>query len=462
MKIILVYPNSKHEIIGWGDMGAVGEPLALEYLATGATADGHEVRILDLRLHPDALDETLLTYRPDILGVTGYSMHVKRNIAICRRTKELLPACQTVVGGHHATLMPEDFLEPSLDFVVQGEGVFPLRRILAQLSGTAPNEPIPGVWKREHGAFRCGGPAAEFEMDDIPQPDRSHTAADRESYYIDWMRPIALMRTTVGCPYRCSFCSLWRIMDGHYHRRSVDSVVAELRSISERYVFLVDDEPFVNSRRMKALAEAIAEARVDKEYFAYCRVDTFLRDRALMEQWRRIGLRRLFFGIESIFDSELQDYSKRQKRGQIVEAYREAKLLGIEIFSGFIINPSYGPSEFASLVAFIREHEISYPSFTILTPIPGTDATFDKVTEWQPNGRPDWDYFDLQHPVIPTKLPRDEFMQRYRDLYRVFSPKYLQFVRSDHPMFAAALLQGVRLARKNAQADLRAARPTVT
>jgi radical SAM superfamily enzyme YgiQ (UPF0313 family) len=165
-------------------------------------------------------------------------------------------------------------------------------------------------------------------------------------------------------------------------------------------------------------------------------------------QTTEVGLRRLFFGVETIFDNELKDYNKRQKREQILEAHREAKSLGIEIFSGFIINPSYGRSEFESLMAFIKEHDISYPSFTILTPIPGTDATFDQITERQPNGRPDWDYFDLQHPVVPTTLPRGEFMQHYRDLYRVFGEKYSRFIRPGHPMFATALIESLRLRKE--------------
>src|SRR6185312_489337 len=98
---------------------------------------------------------------------------------------------------------------------------------------------------------------------------------DRDRYFIDWMRPIALVRTTVGCPYRCSFCSLWKIMDGKYLRRDTSDVVAEIANIPERYVFLVDDEPFVNVRRMRLLAEQIADAGVDKEYFSYCRIDSF-------------------------------------------------------------------------------------------------------------------------------------------------------------------------------------------
>lgn len=426
MKVLLIYPNARKELIGYGDLGAIAEPLSLEYLAAGARLDSHDVRILDLRLHQEDLDRTVLEYAPDLVGVTGYSMHVLRMLNICRRVRELRPAARTVVGGHHATLMPEDFFEPQVDFVVCGEGVGPLRRLLGSLAAEGPVRGIAGLWARDGETFVSGGPPASFSIDDIPLPDRSLTAADRDSYFIDWMRPIALVRTTVGCPYRCSFCSLWKIMDGRYYLRDNQRVVDEIASLREDYVFLVDDEAFINAKRMTALAEALRDRGVRKRYFAYCRIDTFLHHRPTMELWREIGLERLFIGIEATSKEELDDYNKRIGVAQIEEGLRIARELGIGIFAGFVVNTSYTAGDFKRLERFIRHNRIEYPSFTVLTPIPGTAAleNFDHITERQPNGRPNWEMFDLQHPVTTTHLPRPEFERRYKDLYRVFSEKY--------------------------------------
>jgi radical SAM superfamily enzyme YgiQ (UPF0313 family) len=425
MKILLVYPNRTREIIGFGDLGAIAEPLALEYLSAGARADGHDVQILDLRLHPHDLRSTLLVFQPDLVGVTGYSMHVLRMLEICRSVKAELPTCVTVCGGHHATLMPEDFCEPEVDLIVQGEGVGPLRRILAYLNaGHAHAElAVPGVWVRAGDEHRAGAAPAPFAIDEVPPPDREVTRADRASYFIDWMQPIALLRTSVGCPYRCSFCSLWKVMDGRYHTREVERVVDEIASVPERYVFFVDDEPFVNPRRMAQLAQAIRARGIDKEYFAYCRVDSFVRDRALMQAWREAGLRRVFFGIEAVGDQELLDFNKRQKTQQVVEALRTARELDLSVLANFIVNPRAAPSDFERLVRFIEDNQIDYPTFTILTPLPGTAAceSFDQIIERQPNGRPNWALFDLQLPVTQTRLPREEFLAHYNDLYKVFA-----------------------------------------
>ena len=102
MKVLLVWPSSRNEVLGWGDLGAIAEPLALEYLAAGLCLDDHEVRILDLRLHPDTLEAILQEFQPQLVGVTAFSMHVEAAISICHRAKSCIPLCQTVVGGHHA------------------------------------------------------------------------------------------------------------------------------------------------------------------------------------------------------------------------------------------------------------------------------------------------------------------------------------------------------------------------
>ena len=145
MRVLLIWPKPRNEVLGYGDLGAIAEPLALEYLAAGAKSDGQEVRLLDLRLNPQALDRCLEEYRPDVVGVTAFSMHVPAALAICRRVKHFAPACWTVVGGHHATLLPEDFFEPEVDLVVCGEGVVPFREILIRLDAHVPVTGISGV-----------------------------------------------------------------------------------------------------------------------------------------------------------------------------------------------------------------------------------------------------------------------------------------------------------------------------
>ncbi|MCX6217967.1 radical SAM protein [Spirosoma sp.] len=432
LRILLIWPKARTDPDWGGDLGAIAEPLALEYLAAGLLEDGHDVRILDLRLHPETLAATVSEYKPHIVGVTAYSMHVRAGLLVLKTVKEIIPDCLTVVGGHHATILPEDFFEPVVDLVVSGEGVSPVRAIAKQCLGEQNYYRIPGVWCRHaDGAFQYGGEQPPFLIDSLPRPNRTLTQADRHRYFIDWMQPVALVRTTVGCPYRCTFCSLWQVMDGRYHKRAIEQVVAEISEIKEEYVFLIDDEAFIDSKRMELLALALKAAGVHKRFFAYCRIDSLIRNKDVLQHWKNIGLERLFVGIDAYTDKDLKEYNKRQSLQQIEKGLDTARELDIEVLAQFVVNTDYSASDFKQLVRFVEHFKLDYPTFTILTPLPGTDLLapdFSNITIKQPNGRPDWDYFDTQSLVMPSRLPPDQFRQIYRNLFKLFAGSYSQFL----------------------------------
>ena len=431
MKVLLIWPKARTDPEWGGDLGAIAEPLALEYLAAGLIEDGQTVKILDLRLHPGKLDETLFSFKPDIVGVTAFSMHVLAALEIFKRVKELNSKCLTIAGGHHATLLAEDFFEPQVDLVVSGEGVIPLKEIVKAKENNLSFDGIKGVWCRNNGVFVYGGAQPSITIDELPFPDRTIVGEDRQRYFIDWMHPVALLRTSVGCPYRCTFCSLWKIMDGKYHKRSIDRVIQEIRMIKEEYVFLVDDEAFIDPKRMEYMAVAFKDHGIYKKFFAYCRIDTIVRSKEILSKWKEVGLERLFVGIDAISEKDLKEYNKHQTFVQIEEGLKIARELGIEILAQFVINTDYTRNDFKYLIRFIEHFKLDYPTFTILTPLPGTsllENDFSNVIIKQPNGRPNWNFFDTQNAVTLTTLPADEFRRQYRDLYRVFGSSYSKFL----------------------------------
>jgi radical SAM superfamily enzyme YgiQ (UPF0313 family) len=304
--------------------------------------------------------------------------------------------------------------------------------LLRRIEGANANagNPIPGLWQRdEDEVFRLQADPIPVTAEGLPEPARQLTHDIRDRYFIDWMTPVACIRSSVGCPYKCSFCSLWKMTDGHYHRRNPYSFVEELRKVNEEFVFLVDDEAFINRRRMMALAELIREQGLKKRFFAYARVDTILRQQDVLRAWREIGLERLMVGIDGAFEKDLDVYNKGYKVPEIERALDVAQNIGIEILAQFVVNTDYTQKDFNRLIRFVEHHRIPYPSFTVLTPLPGTVllSNFDKITVRQPNGRPDWDYFDTQNAVTATVLPPEEFRLAYRDLFRHFRGSYLRY-----------------------------------
>ena len=127
MRIMLIQPPKSPVTIGGEDV-FLYEPLALEYVAAGVAQD-HDVRILDMRLEKD-LSNALEDFQPQLVGITAYTVHVNVVRKLFDDVKQWNPSVLTVVGGHHATVAPIDFLWPSIDLIVMGEGVGSFREIV--------------------------------------------------------------------------------------------------------------------------------------------------------------------------------------------------------------------------------------------------------------------------------------------------------------------------------------------
>jgi radical SAM superfamily enzyme YgiQ (UPF0313 family) len=416
MKILLVEPPKAQLSVGGEDV-FLFEPLALEYVGAGVLAD-HDVRLLDMRLDHD-LAGALEELTPDVVGFTAYTVHVDVVKALAAEVKAWKPNTLTVVGGHHATVAPEDLHSPHVDLVVAGEGVFAFREAVRRLERGDSFRGIPGVAVVEPQGLAIDQPAAGIDLDSLPFPARRLSSAYREHYYSEWMRPLASIRTSKGCPFRCSFCSLWKLTGGRYLGREPDRIVEELAGIDETFVFFADDESLVEADRMAALARQIETAGIRKRYFLYGRADTIARHPDLLEAWRRIGLERVFVGLEFFRDSDLQFINKSSSTGDNAEAVRVLHDLGIEIHASFIVRPEFDRSDFKALNDYCHELEVDFAGFAVLTPLPGTDL-MDQVEDRLLTENPA--FFDFIHTVLPTSLPLEEFYRQYTGLIRSAMP----------------------------------------
>ncbi len=412
MKILLVQPAKPQKALGGEDFH-IYEPLALEYLAAGV-AGNHDVRILDMRLDPD-LDSVLRNYQPEVVGITSYTVHVNTVRRLFHQIKEFTPGIVTVVGGHHATVMPEDFYTPHVDVIVTGEGVFSFREIILRLEKKMDLSGIRGTAHAENGPIVIRGDDQETDLDSLPFPRRDLTAHYRNSYFSEWMRPLASIRTSKGCLFRCRFCALWKLTGGRYLTRKSECIVEELSTLKEKCVFFADDESLLDTKRMGALADLIQREGIKKRYFLYGRSDTIAKHPDLIEQWKKIGLERVFVGVEFMQDADL----KLLRKGSTAENNRTAvkvlKSLGIDIYPTFIITPEFGRSDFAALRKHCLDLDLNFTGFPVLTPLPGKDL-YGEVKDNLITSN--YDYFDFFHTLLPTTLPMKDFYRELTTLYK--------------------------------------------
>jgi len=234
MKILLIQPAKAQKTIG-GDDYFIFEPLGLEYLASGIK-DRHDVKILDMRFDRD-INKEIKEYRPDVIGITAYTVHVNTVRDLSRKIKTIDPDIFIVVGGHHATVVPSDFLIPDIDLVVMGEGVFVFKEIISRLESKRPFDGIAGIAYLDGNEQVIIPPEPVTDLDKFPYPARELTEKYKKHYYSEWMKPLASIRTSKGCPFRCNFCALWKLTGGKYLTRKPENIISELSRIKEKYVF---------------------------------------------------------------------------------------------------------------------------------------------------------------------------------------------------------------------------------
>jgi radical SAM superfamily enzyme YgiQ (UPF0313 family) len=417
MKVLLVQPPSVDPLT---DQIFLFEPLALEYLGAGLKLDGHEVCLLDARIDPDFVS-IYQTFQPDVVGLTGFTSHVNiiKDLASLIKSKD--SSVLVVVGGHHATVQPEDFNDSNIDAVVIGEGVFTLREILQARERGGELSAISGIAIPGSGEIAYSAPRPYTDLNELPLPDRSLTAACRKDYFSEWFKPLASVRTSLGCTGRCNFCALWKITGGKYLRRDPEKVVEELLTVAETNVFFCDDESMCDVKRMDRLADLIAAADIRKKYFLYGRVDTIVKNPRLFAKWAEIGLSQVFVGMEDFSDKRLAAMNKGITTAQQVEAVSILDRLGIMMYASYMVDPAFSREDFTSLMAYVRKMKHKYVSFTVLTPLPGTELYAERKDELL-SRKPE--LYDMLHALFPTTLPMEEFYRQMANLWIKAVPLY--------------------------------------
>jgi radical SAM superfamily enzyme YgiQ (UPF0313 family) len=424
MRILLVQPDCQTSNFGFRFV-AMPEPLALEMLA--ATVPDHETRILDMRIEAN-LQAELEDFAPDLVAVTALTTEVYAAQDLLRAVKAFSPEIFTVVGGHHATLLPGDFCIQQVDAIALGDGeaVFPgLVDAVSKGSARRGLRDVPNlVWQDREGNFvRNAALPTTVSMNELPLPRRDLTDRYRQEYYFLFDRPDTSVATGRGCPYRCNFCSVWVFSGGRTQQMSPQRVVREIAAADTDHITFVDDNFLMNQKREHAIADLIRSSGLRKRYSMECRTDSIVRQPELVSKWVEIGLYAVLLGLEGASDEILRSVNKRNTSSTNDEAIRILQDHGVIIWGAFIADPDWEAGDFTQLREYVSRKQITHTQFTVLTPLPGTELHRQKSDELLTD---DYTCYDTLHAVTPTRLPRDEFYRRFANLYhqRDLSPYY--------------------------------------
>jgi hopanoid C-3 methylase len=389
------------------------EPLGLECVAGGLELGGHTCQIVDLRI--DGLERgfaKLRAFSPAVVGLQcNFTTERFRAVRLARRVRRELPEAVLVIGGHDASRDPAWFADPVIDIVAVGDGEEILPALVDVLERGGDPATVPGLMlNRPSGPVFTGHAPARGDLDTLPFPARHLIDEYADEYYISFRRPLALLETARGCPFKCNFCSVWKFHESTFREKSPERVVEELRRIRAPNVFLTDDIFWMNVRRGYELAEALKASGIRKHFTLQTRTDIICKFPKLVEAWKECGRMTVFLGLERIDDAGLKSVNKGNTAANNERAIEILQDLGVGYTPNFIVDPSWEREDFSKLKRWMDRTGAYNSGFSVLTPLPGTDL-WDEVKDAVETE--DWELFDIAHAVLPTRLPLDEF---YREL----------------------------------------------
>jgi magnesium-protoporphyrin IX monomethyl ester (oxidative) cyclase len=396
------------------------EPLGLERVAAAVLADGHDVRLVDLQVYgKDEIGRQLAGFRPEAVGFSlNYLGNVPEVVDLAKWIKTVLPGCFVFVGGHSVSFVADQVLAHSggaIDAVLRGEGETGAPALLAALPDRALAE-VPGAVT----AAGAGRPPVMLHSLDDHLPARQ-LGGRRRKYFIGVMDPAASIEFTRGCPWDCSFCSAWTFYGRSYRRLSPEAAVEDMARIAEPGVFIVDDVAFIKAEEGDEIARQLERRRIRKEYYLETRCDVLIRNEEVFRRWKRLGLNYMFLGLEALDEEGLKAFRKRSTPKVNNQALELARSMGLSVAINIIADPDWDEARFA----FVREWATSVPeivNITVQTPYPGTETW---LTESRRLTTLDYRLFDVQHAVLPTRLPLHRFYTELVRTQAVLARKHL-------------------------------------
>ena len=394
------------------------EPLGPICVAACLEAEGHECKVFDLRI--DGEDHGLdlcKHFAPEVVGLQcNFTTERNRTVRLAQRIKRENPGTFVVVGGHDASRDPGWFNDDVIDAVAIGDGEEVMPPLVDAIQRGHDLATIPGLMLHREGRWISTGHApTRGNLDDYPLPARHLIEHYADHYYINFHRPLALMETARGCPFKCNFCSVWKFHESTFREKSPERVVRELQAIKAEAIFITDDIFWMNVKRGEEMARQIKAAGIKKFFTVQTRTDIICKFPHLIEMWKDCGKLAIFLGLESVTDEGLKAVNKKNTADNNVRAIKILQELGVGFTPNFIVDPAWTRDDFKRLRDWIDDTGAYNSGFSVLTPLPGTDlwdSAKDRVTTH------DWEMYDIVHTVLPTTLSLDDFYTEYSRLWR--------------------------------------------
>lgn len=408
-------------------------PLGLASLAAVLERNGNNVEILDANaLQLPEKDVVKKAGGEDVIGITAMTPTINSAIRIARGIKQNNPDSAIILGGPHATILPEDILNnvPEIDIIVRGEGEETIVELCTALENNNSIENICGISYRNDSTIEnTPSRAPIMDLDSLPflayhllplGMYKLHPPHGREY-------PFMAMLTSRGCPFKCIFCSK-SVFGSTFRGQSPERIVDEIVYLKERFgikeIAFYDDVLTLKQKRVMQLVKEFEGRNLDIPWTCEARVNLVTEE--LLSAMKKAGCYMIAYGIESGNQMILNNLRKNITIEQIRSAIAATHKAGIQSVGYFMFgSPGETPETIRQTIDFARRLEPDFAQFSVTMPFPGTDLyelylnSGNKNTKWD-----DFIYASLKSssaPVFETEsLSKEDLREWNAKAYKEF------------------------------------------
>jgi anaerobic magnesium-protoporphyrin IX monomethyl ester cyclase len=323
-------------------------PLGLSYIAGALENTGFKVEMFDNYLLNKPIDEVkqlVARLNPEIVGITCGSATYRRCLETAKAVKETMPSCRVVVGGWHASYLPDSLLQqPDVDYVVMGEGERAMVELASHITAgkdEAALDGIAGIGYKHDGTVTKNPPKFIENMDEIPFPARHLLPMHLYDRAIEFLnaKPADVMSIARGCPFSCAFCETKKLWGNVCRTFSPERVMDEVRYMIEKFgtqgIYFINDNFTIKKKQTEELCDLLKKSGLDLEWACDTRTD--LVNEELLEKMKKAGCQAIWFGVESGSPRILKRINRTITLEQTENAFRLCKKVGIRVACSFML-----------------------------------------------------------------------------------------------------------------------------
>jgi radical SAM superfamily enzyme YgiQ (UPF0313 family) len=282
----------------------------------------------------DELAEDVAKEKPDIVGLSSlFSPYYREALACARAIKGVIDV-PIIMGGSHVSAVPHSMLlDPSVDYIIRGEGERPLVEFLRTFMSHGSINGVPNLGFKHNSEIILNPAGNPYDLNELAWADFSDLPLDR---YCLNKQPLCFITTSRGCPHKCAFCSVHQTFGDGFRSRSLEDVVME---IQKRYddgyrVFDFEDDNLSFTRDyFKELLNRLISLFPgrDIKLVAMNGISYMSLDSEILELMKRAGFSSLNISVVSSKAETLKRYRRPHKLDKFFEIVDKARSLGLDI-----------------------------------------------------------------------------------------------------------------------------------